>query len=166
MNLKLSSRSPLKSSGGAPAAWKVLPMDNTPSTKEAMCSGKDVSAEISASEAVLCACRLESNLSICVNLCRPEIAPFSVINVHVLENIGPFSSYTGGVCPFELGLFYAETSFVGDREPAWQNSGHSFDWRRRCKISSIISRYRHVGAFHYWQHKTSEGKEHNCSEVA
>ena len=45
------------------------------------------------------------------------MAPFSVINVHVLENLGPFGGCTGEGCLFKIGLFYAEISFVGDREP-------------------------------------------------
>ena len=32
------------------------------------------------------------------------------MNVHVLENIGPFDGCPGGVRLFELGLFYAEIS--------------------------------------------------------
>ena len=89
MKLKLYSGSPLKSSGGAPSAWGVLPMDNPPSTEEAVCSREDFSADLSAREAVLSACRHAGALGICVcNLCRPEISPFSVKNVHVLENVG------------------------------------------------------------------------------
>ena len=45
------------------------------------------------------------------------MGPFSVINIHVLENLGPFGWCTGEGCLFEIGLFYAEISFVGDREP-------------------------------------------------
>ena len=52
------------------------------------------------------------------NLCRPDMAPSSAVNVHVLEDMGPFGGCsTGGVCLFGLGLCYVETSFVGDREP-------------------------------------------------
>ena len=169
-------------------------MDNLPSTEEAICSREDFSADLSAREAVLCACRHESalGLGMCVISVDPR-GPFSVINVHVLENIGPFGGCTGGVWLFELGLFYAEISLVEDREPcqnvqcrhlsvfktplsnwravcqlkrficwirgplqklhplsdyedtvpSWQKSGHSFDWKRRCNISIVVSRYRY-----------------------
>ena len=79
------------------------------------------------------------------NLCRPEISPFGVINVHVFENIGPFGGCTG-VCLFELGLFYAEISFVGDREPC-QNVqcrhlsvciGPLSNWRAVCQQKRFI----------------------------
>ena len=44
------------------------PMDNPPLTEEAICSHEDVSAELSARTAVLCACRHESVLGILVCL--------------------------------------------------------------------------------------------------
>ena len=41
--------------------------------------------------------------------------PFSVINVHVLENLGAFGGCTGEGCMFELGLIYAEIYSLGKR---------------------------------------------------
>ena len=35
----------------------------------------------------------------------------------IIENIGSYGGGTGGFCPLELGLFYTEIFFVGDRKP-------------------------------------------------
>ena len=68
-------------------------MDNPPPTEEPICSREDVFDDPSTLEAVHCACRHESALDICVKPLSAQDSPFSVINVHVLENVGPFGVF-------------------------------------------------------------------------
>ena len=91
-------------------------MDNPPSTEEAMCSRKDLQIFLQVRQSFALTGLKAPSVYVC-NLCRPEMARFSVINVHVLQNIGRFGGCTVGVCLFELDLFCAETPFVGNREP-------------------------------------------------
>ena len=78
MNQKLSPESPLKVSGGAPSAWRVLSIESPSSTEQAICSREDVSADLSARGAALCTCRHESALSICVKLLSTRDGPLQL----------------------------------------------------------------------------------------
>ena len=84
MSLNLSSQSPLKSSGGATSAWRVLLTEILHQPKR---SSADLSADVR--QPFVPAGMKAPSVPMC-NLCLPNMAPFSDTNVHVLEKIGPF----------------------------------------------------------------------------